>query len=83
MINNDNSPWERVKTDIKFNSYMKLYSVPNKNNQFYLFGTTKTSKITFNDDQQIHEQKIDSHSYDFYFNSDPVLLMNGELMVLG
>ena len=51
IINDDYSPWEIVHTTIRFDCEIKFYPVPNKNNQFYLFGNTKTRKITIKDDR--------------------------------
>ena len=56
--------------------------IPNKNNQFYLFGRTTTNIITFNDDG-IQQQQIDTQCFDVYVNSGPILLANGELIILG
>ena len=56
--------------------------MPKENDKMYMFGY-KTTKIITITDNTIKCDKIDTHDYDCYIHSDPILLENGELIILG
>ena len=69
ILNDDNAPWERIQTDIRFCNGLKFYPVPNVKNQFYCFGNNTTSRITINEDNvQLIPVSAAPHKSSYEFN---------------
>ena len=63
---------------------MKSYPIPNKLNHFFVFGSESTSIMAIRDNNIYEEtNQRRTHEWDEFYDSDPVLLENGTLGILG